>query len=70
MLCPLCGMQQTHLTGVFGHTSGSDGRMDATLEFTCENGCEFEVTFHQHKGDTSIETEGKTSLELATGEAS
>lgn len=55
LLCPACGTEYTHLRGVnSSHQQHDRSRLDATLNFDCESGHEFWVTFHQHKGYTEV----------------
>lgn len=55
LACPICGQNNTHLTAGGTHMGGTPGeRLDAELEFRCENGHQFILTVHQHKGETTI----------------
>lgn len=55
LLCPACGFEYTHLRHVrSGQQKEDQSRFDVTLFFDCENGHDFFVTFHQHKGYTEV----------------
>ncbi len=58
LLCPTCGFDYTHLRAVSAHQATDSGRQDVELVFECEEGHFFEVTFHQHKGQTEVSSEG------------
>lgn len=61
LLCAVCGDDYTHLRGVNSYQGDDVTRQDANLIFECENGGHiFEVTFHQHKGNTEVTAEGRT----------
>lgn len=55
LLCPVCGFHCTHARDARAIvTNAGEKRIDLRLRFSCEQGHEFEIVFHQHEGETFV----------------
>lgn len=54
LLCPICEFDYMHFVAATVYPGGTGGRLDVNLDFLCENGHNIMVTFHQHKGQTTV----------------
>lgn len=56
LLCPVCGFHCTHARDARAIvTNAGEKRIDLRLRFSCEQGGhEFEIVFHQYKGETFV----------------
>lgn len=63
MHCPACDFEYTHLEGIGTDNDSNDGRLCCRLNFSCENGHEFTVRVHQHKGQTTFTINNVVHLE-------